>query len=322
MEVLASPARLLGAVVVVSGALAAVFTNDIICLAVAPVLIQTCRRRGLDAVPFLLALACATNIGSAATLIGNPQNILIGQVLHLDFVAYLRIAAVPAIVGLALTWGVIARQYRGRWLAGGTGADDGEPPLPAWDRWQAVKGVTVTAALLVAFLVTNAPRVTLALAAAGLLLCSRRLHSRQMLGLVDWQVLVLFCGLFVVNHGLQMSGVPERLVAQLAARGVDPAAPAWLGAVSVVLSNAVSNVPAVMLLLPVAGGKPLAGPILALTSTLAGNLLIVGSIANIIVVDAAARDGIPIDWRTHARTGGVVTLVSLAVTGAWLCLWR
>jgi len=315
-----SAGQLLAAVVLVSGALSAVFTNDIVCLAVAPVLIQACRRRDLDPVPFLLALACAANIGSAATLIGNPQNILIGQVLHLDFAAYLGFAAMPSLLGLALTWGVIATQYRGRWKSADAGAVEADLTLPAWDRWQAAKGLAVTAALLVAFLGSAAPRDTLALAAAGLLLCSRRLHSRQMLGLVDWQILVLFCGLFVVNHGLQASGVPERLVAHLAALGIDPAAPAWLGAMTVVLSNAVSNVPAVMLLLPMVGDGSTAGPLLALCSTLAGNLLIVGSIANVIVVDTAARAGIPIDWRRHARTGGTVTVLSLAVTAAWLWL--
>jgi Na+/H+ antiporter NhaD/arsenite permease-like protein len=159
-----------------------------------------------------------------------------------------------------------------------------------------------------------------ALTAAGLLLLSRKLHSRKMLGLVDWELLVLFIGLFVVNHALQETGLVARLVGDLAVAGVDVQQPATLFGVTFVLSNLVSNVPAVMLLLPVAT-HPLSGPMLALVSTLAGNLLIVGSIANIIVVDAAARHGVRIDWRRHAAIGVPVTVVTLAITAAYLA-WR
>jgi Na+/H+ antiporter NhaD/arsenite permease-like protein len=136
---------------------------------------------------------------------------------------------------------------------------------------------------------------------------------------VDWQLLVLFMGLFVVNQALQETGVPAHAVAALAAAGVDLHALAPLFAASFVLSNLVSNVPAVMLLLP-AATHPLGGTVLALSSTLAGNLFIVGSIANIIVVQAAERRGIHIDWRRHARVGVPVTLGTLAVAavGLWL----
>jgi Na+/H+ antiporter NhaD/arsenite permease-like protein len=141
-----------------------------------------------------------------------------------------------------------------------------------------------------------------------------------MLGLVDWELLVLFTGLFVVNHAFQRTGLTAAVVHDLARSGVELERPAPLFAATVVLSNLVSNVPAVMLLLPVAT-HPLAGPLLALASTLAGNLFIVGSIANIIVVDAAARRGTPIGWRAHARVGVPVTLATLAIAAAYLS-WR
>jgi hypothetical protein len=143
----------------------------------------------------------------------------------------------------------------------------------------------VAALLFGAFLFVPWPRDLMALAGAGILMTSRRMHSRRMLGLVDWQLLVLFMGLFVVNHALQGTGVPAHAVAALAAAGVDLHEPAPLFAASFVLSNLVSNVPAVMLLLP-AATHPLGGTVLALSSTLAGNLFIVGSIANIIVADS------------------------------------
>ena len=159
----------------------------------------------------------------------------------------------------------------------------------------------------------------MALIGAGILLMSRQLRSRNMLGLVDWELLVLFMSLFVVNHAFQRTGITADLIARLSAGGVQLDHPAPLFFSTFLLSNLVSNVPAVMLLLPVVH-QAIAGVMLALVSTLAGNLLIVGSIANIIVVDAAARRGIEIDWKRHARVGVPVTLASLLVAGAYLAL--
>ncbi|HET9317590.1 MAG TPA: SLC13 family permease, partial [Vicinamibacteria bacterium] len=146
-----------------------------------------------------------------------------------------------------------------------------------------------------------------------------RACSRRGLDPVPYLLLVLFVGLFVVNRAFESTGLPATVVADLAAKGMDVSQPLPLFFATFFLSNTVSNVPAVMLLLPVAH-HPLAGPLLALVSTLAGNLLIVGSIANIIVVDAAGRLGIPIDWRAHARVGVPVALVTLAITAGWLAL--
>jgi len=313
-----APAHLLALIVAAVGALSAVFSNDVVCLAVAPVLIDTCARRRLDAVPFLLALACAANVGSAATLIGNPQNMLIGQTLRLSFTRYLAQAALPTAAGLVAVWALVALQSRGRWSAPSDGPTAAPEPVAAFDRWQTAKGLGVAAALLVVFLATDWPRELAALAGAGVLLTSRKLHSRTTLGLVDWQLLVLFIGLFVVNGAFATTGLPAQWLAAAKAHGVDLQHPASLFAATALLSNAVSNVPAVMLLLPLAP-QPGNGPLLALASTLAGNLFIAGSIANIIVVDAAARRGVEIDWLRHARTGVPVTLVTLAL--AALALW-
>src|SRR5262249_4009384 len=148
------------------------------------------------------------------------------------------------------------------------------------DRWQSAKGLAVSGALLVIFLLTNWPRDVAALAGAGILLTSRRLHSRKMLGLVDWELLVLFVCLFVANHAFEGTGLPGAIVRDAAQAGVHLERPLPLFAATFVLSNVVSNVPAVMLLLHVTK-EASAGPLLALVSTLAGNLFIVGSIANI-----------------------------------------
>jgi Na+/H+ antiporter NhaD/arsenite permease-like protein len=313
------PAALLAATMLATAALSAVFSNDVVCLAVAPVLAEACLRRGIDPVPYLLGLACAANIGSAATLIGNPQNMLIGQVLGLPFAAYTLEALVPVLISLAAAWGIIARRL-GKGFHPETALQERrEGAYATFDPWQTAKGLAVAGALVLVFLFTDWPREVAALTGAGVLLMSRRLHSNKMLGLVDWELLVLFIGLFVVNHAFERTGLAAEAMRALADAGMPLAAPAPLFGATFVLSNVVSNVPAVMLLLP-AATEPFSGPMLALVSTLAGNLLIVGSIANIIVVDAARRRGIEIDWRRHAAAGIPVTLASLAIAGAWFAL--
>ena len=316
-----SRAGLLAALIVVAGALSAVFSNDVVCLAMTPVVARLCLRRGLNPVPFLVGLACAANIGSAATLIGNPQNMLIGSVMKLHFGDYVRLALPPVAISLLLLW---------LWLAYGPAARAGtiepvtQPPVeddpePAFDALQTAKGLTVAACLMVVFLFTDWPRDVAALVGAAVLLLSRRLHSAHVMGFVDWPLLLMFIGLFVVNHAFETTGLAAQAVAWLGAQGVPVGAPGPLLVLGVALSNLVSNVPAVMLLLPHLRGQE-AGATLALVSTFAGNLLLVGSIANLIVVDLARRAGVAIGWRKHAATGVPVTLMSLVVVWVWLRL--
>ena len=311
-----APPLLLAGLVLVAGVLSAVLVNDIVCLAMVPIVVEGCSARRLDPRPFLLGLAAAANIGSAATLIGNPQNILIGQVLGLSFAGYLGVAAVPALLGLGVVWAVIAAQHAGRW----------ERPAPAvpvvvppFDPVQSAKGLVLLAALIACFLAGIGARDVLALGAAAVLLVSRRTASRALLAGVDGQLLVLFIALFVVNHAVAVSGALAAIGAALTGGAFDLRQPVMLLTVTVALSNLISNVPAVMLLLPLTDG-PAAGPILALGSTLAGNLLLVGSIANLIVVEQAARLGVSIGWREHARVGVPVTVASIAIAAAWLWL--
>lgn len=313
-----SPRVLLALLIILVGALSALLANDIVCLAVTPVLVESCIRRKLDPKPFLLALACAANVGSAATLIGNPQNMLIGQVLHLSFSGYLLDALIPSALGLAVTWTVIALITGDHWRL-----EELLPvsvKTPPFSSWQTGKGLAILGIVVVFFLVAPWPREMVALAAAGILLLSRRMRSREILGLIDWQFLILFMALFVVNYAMQASGDLDQLKELTASAGVDLKNPFWLFGICAVLSNLVSNVPAVMLLLP-SSNHPLAGTILALSSTLAGNLLVVGSIANIIVLDGASRLGVRISWREHARVGVPVTLLTLALAAGWLW-WR
>ena len=196
-----APPMLLAATMAAVAALSAVFSNDVVCLAVAPVLADACARRRLDPVPYLIGLACAANIGSAATLIGNPQNMLIGQVLAMHFAAYLREAFPPVLLGLAAAWGIIAWRMPRTTLQSNLPLQERrEGDYAALDPWQTAKGLAVAGALLAVFLLTDWPREVAALVGAGILMTSRRLHSHKMLGLVDWELLILFIGLFVVNH--------------------------------------------------------------------------------------------------------------------------
>jgi len=315
------PGMLLPALILTCGLLSAFFVNDIVCLVMVPFVLVLTQKLHLPPLAFLLAVATSSNIGSVATITGNPQNMLIGATLQLSFAGYLHEAAPPVLVGLVATWGLILWQSGGR-LTSARGlamASSETREVADLNRWQTAKGLTVTSAIVLCFVFTSLPREVVALTGAGVLLMSRKLHSRNMLGLVDWELLVLFMGLFVVNHALQKTGLPARVMGDLASAGVPLQHPGPLFAATFVLSNIVSNVPAVMLLLPSAQHS-LAGPTLALVSTLSGNLLVIGSIANIIVVDAAARRGVPISWRSHARVGVPVTLVTLAITAGYLAL--
>ncbi len=311
-----SDAALLAALIAVAAVLSAVFSNDVVCLAMTPIVARLCLRRGANPLPFLIGLACAANIGSAATLIGNPQNMLIGSVLRLDFAGYARAALVPVLVSLVLLWG---------WLV--CVPHERLEPLPPRDRrsedppldvWQTTKGLVVAGALMGLFLFRDGPHEVMALVGAALLLLSRRLASAEFMKLVDWPLLILFMGLFVVNHAFEQTGLAAAAVAWLAGHGVHLTSPGPLMVVGVVLSNLVSNVPAVMLLLPHLSDDPGAGVLLALVTTFAGNLLLVGSIANLIVADLARAQGIVIDWKRHATVGVPVTLLSLGVIWIWL----
>ncbi len=309
-------AALLAALIAVAALLSAVFSNDVVCLAMTPIVARLCLRRGTNPLPFLLGLACAANIGSAATLIGNPQNMLIGSVLRLDFADYASAAFAPVLVSLVLLWGWLVCVPHG-----------GIDPLPAIDRrsddppfnlWQTTKGLLVAGTLMGLFLFHDGPHEVWALVGAALLLLSRRLASAEFMKLVDWPLLILFMGLFVVNHAFEQTGLSAQAVAWMAERGVRLTDPGPMLVVGVGLSNLVSNVPAVMLLLPHLQGQPQAGVLLALVTTFAGNLLLVGSIANLIVADLARQQGVLIDWKRHALVGVPVTLLSLGVIWIWL----
>lgn len=311
-----SPARLLAVIVLVAGGLSAVLANDVVVFAMTPMLCLGLQARKLDPRPYLIALAGAANAGSAATLIGNPQNILIGQIGHLDFWRFLAVCGGPALAAMAIVYGTVWIVWRGRF---GMPQEGGEQVAPvALDRWQLGKAVAATLVLLVLF-TRDIPQEHAVLLVAGVMMISRRMASRDMLGMVDWHLLVLFAALFAINHALGLTGIPAALVGDLQAAGWLPDRLAVMLPLALAGSNSIGNVPAVILLLA-AWPSPPEGALygLALLSTLAGNLLLPGSLANIIVAERAAAAGVRLGFIEHARCGVPMALLSMALAAVWL----
>jgi Na+/H+ antiporter NhaD/arsenite permease-like protein len=312
----ADPRRLLLGTILVTALLSAVLTNDVICFALTPLLLEALLAAKRPPLPYLLAIACASNIGSALTPIGNPQNILIAQSFHLRFLPFLLACGVPAVLSLAVLYWLTSRKLE---PAGSSPLLPAAPPDEI-DRWQATKAILLTVAVIALFL-TPVPAPLTALGLAGFVLTSRRMHTRDVLGLVDWQLLALFVGLFIVVRGFELSGWTTAAQQALSARGADLTHPPVLVPGVAVLGNLVGNVPAVMLMLPFVGRRPATGYALALASTFAGNAVLVGSIANLIVAEQAERLGVRITFRDHLRLGLPVTLISLAFAVAAMALW-
>jgi Na+/H+ antiporter NhaD/arsenite permease-like protein len=252
-------------------------------------------------------------------VIGNPQNILIGQLGGLDFWTFLGACGPPAAFGLVTVFAVVGLVWRRHLGAAADRRVDIE--VPPVDRLGIGKAALATIALLAMF-TTPLPHVTGVLIVAAVLLVSRRLATREILGLVDWHLLVLFAGLFVVTAAFAEAGLAAGTLTALTAAGVDPHALPALASLTLLGSNTIGNVPTVVLLLAVLKDLPAESLYaLAALSTLAGNLLIVGSLANIITVERARQCGVVLGFGEHARCGIPITVLSFAAAVAWFA-WR
>ncbi|HZP22378.1 MAG TPA: anion transporter [Terriglobales bacterium] len=311
------PARLLPGVIFASGILSAFLVNDIVCLAMAPLVIGLSRRMRRRPLPYLLALATASNIGSTATITGNPQNILIGSISGISYRDFLAHLGPVALIGLFLDWAVL------HWIhlrnGSGTLAEAADEPSvaspaptmhPGWP-------VAVSVGVLIGFLAGFPPALVAAIGGA-LLLVQRRRSPKVIYGDVDWSLLVLFLGLFLVIGGAEQAGITTYLLA--AAERLNLHNGGIFAVVLTVLSNLVSNVPAVMLLkglVPQFRDPHRAWLMMAMVSTLAGNLTITGSVANMIVVEKARREA-HIGFLEYMKIGVPVTVLTLGVGLLWL----
>lgn len=304
-----SPFGLVIALTFASGILSALFLNDTIALIFTPLTLSLTQALELNPIPFLLALAGATNLGSVATLSGNPQNILIGSNSSISYLAFAQALVPVALLGLLVQLGLLwwlypeVRSFK---------PSLGYPRL----RYRILKPVLfksllVTGGLLVAFLL-GAPLTESALVAAGLLLITRRIKPERILQAVDWDLLLMFSGLFILTQSIEklelLRPFTEMVNSSIGLLGV-----------TVLLSNLISNVPAVLLLQPlIPHDDTQAWLLLAAGSTLAGNLTLLGSVANLIVAEAVAKQRLRLGFWEHFRFGFPLTVLTLAIAYYWL----
>lgn len=311
------PQRFLFLLMLTSAFLSALLANDIVCLAFTPVICVSIIDASMNPMPFLIGLACASNIGSASTIIGNPQNMLIGQIGSLDFGRFTLWCFPPSVLSFAACYLIIIIVYRGRWTKEPVGKLMGWQEWPPYDAHQSQKGIVLTI-LLVVLLFTSIPREVTAIAIAGILLCSRRIRTRSILGLVDWHLITLFCALFIIIAGIAKHHIPERMVSLLFSIGIDMDRSYALSLITVVLSTLVSNVPAVILILKNINLTITENLyVLALVSTYAGNLITIGSIANLITIEQAKEYNVHIGFKEHARVGFPVTVITIIIALIW-----
>jgi Na+/H+ antiporter NhaD/arsenite permease-like protein len=316
------PYLLLAATMGLSGLLSAFLVNDVVCVALTPLVLHLARRLGLDPIPHLIGVAIASNIGSTATLTGNPQNMMIGNLSKISYLHFAAKLAPIAVLGMALGYAVVAIVSRGRLATryGATKVAETKQPSRAPHRRLLAKSLAVTIGVVVLFF-AGAPMEVTALGAAAVLLLSR-VNPKRIFGQVDWGLLVMFAGLFVVVHAFKTHVVAVWGLDRL--DGLREGGVLRLSVVAAVLSNLVSNVPAVLLFQPIVvamepAAQESAWLTLAMSSTLAGNLTVLGSVANLIVVESAMREGVTVSFVDYLKAGVPVTVLTLAVGIVWLC---
>jgi len=310
--------QLLAAVVFTSGILSAFLVNDIVCLMMTPFIIRVTRRLALEPLPYLLALATASNIGSVATITGNPQNMLIGSVSQIGYLDFFIHLGPVALLGLLLDWALLHWIYLRHSSPGAVPASVGGR-LPT--HRPTMKPVVVLVIVLGGFLI-GVPAALMAALGAAALLITRTTEPRLVYDEVDWGLLVFFVGLFIIVGGAERAGLTEKLLQPFVAWNLHHV---WsFSALTALLSNIVSNVPAVVLLKSLVPGFPdprIGWLTLAMSSTLAGNLTITGSVANIIVVERASPE-VHVGFREYFRLGLPLTVLTLAWGILWLSLMR
>lgn len=327
LTIAGSPKAFLALVILLSGSLSALFLNDTICLMMTPLVVEMARRKGLDGKPYLIALAASANAGSCATPIGNPQNMLIASQSGLSFLDFLIYLAPPSIIAMGLCYLasilVFPAQFSARSgtlhaaeLMASSAAKAGIDSSP--DRRLMIKSL-LSAALLLALLLAGFRTSVAALVAASVLLVSRRIQPERVFAQVDYGLLVFFSGLFILTASVAKAPLFQRGLSVLLPY---LSKPGLIFSSSVTLiSNLVSNVPAVMLLSPIASASENvrgAWLSLAMASTFAGNLTLLGSVANLIVAGLGEKSGIRIGFFDYLKVGLPVTIASVVAGSIWL----
>ena len=315
------PYSLLAVTIGLSGILSAFLVNDVVCVALTPLVLHLTERLKKPPIPYLVGLATASNIGSVATITGNPQNIIIGSLSHISYLRFASRLAPVAMVGLLINFLVVALVYRKTLAASAVPTGESIAERPRVHRGLLIKSVAV-ALITVALFFAGQPIAVVALGAAGVLMLDR-VRPEKVYRSVDWALLAMFCGLFVVVHAFEVHVVRTWGLDHWSALLRSPVV--LVSALSVALSNLVSNVPAVLLFKPlmeVMPRKETAWLALAMSSTLAGNLTVLGSVANLIVVESARRRGTDLSFGEYLKVGVPLTILTTVFGVAWLSLIR
>jgi Na+/H+ antiporter NhaD/arsenite permease-like protein len=310
------PLLLLTAVALVAGVFSAFLVNDAICLVLAPLVVDLTLAARREPVPYLLAVAMASNIGSTATITGNPQNILIGSFSRIPYVQFAGALAPIAVVGLAVAVGIIVLMHRSEFAGGGAVATPDRHPRV---NKPLVRRAVAAVGILIALFFAGVAPAGAAIVIGALLLLTRRVRSGRIYAEIDWSLLLMFAGLFIIVAGAEQRLLTHRVIAEVAALHLGRAP--MLSAVTAVLSNLVSNVPAVLVLRPFVEAlhdRDHAWLVVAMASTLAGNFTLLGSIANLIVAEKAGQRGIAVGFWTYFRVGAPVTIITLVLGTLWL----
>jgi Na+/H+ antiporter NhaD/arsenite permease-like protein len=310
------PLTLLIAVVLVCGAFSAVLVNDTVCLVMTPLVLDVVLRLKRNPMPYLLAIAMGSNIGSVATITGNPQNMIVGSLSQVPYGTFTATLAPVAAAGLVLTLLLIATIYRGEFFTGERFDGDAKPPR--YHGKLVVKTILVVVVMIALFFLGQ-PVAKVAIVGGAFLLLTRRVNPGKIYREIDWPLLVMFAGLFIVVAGFEKTVVTPDVTAAIGRLHLDNATA--LAAVTAVLSNLVSNVPAVLVLkpfVPALQDPQHAWLTIAMASTLAGNFTLVGSVANLIVAYRAANRGIAIGFWTYFKVGAPLTLATLVLGLLWL----
>jgi len=323
-----TPPILLAVLIAVGGLLSALLTNDVVIVAMTPLLVSITLSRGLNPIPFLLGFCFAANNGASGSLTGSPQNMIAAQGLDLSFTGILYSSALPAVLSLFVTWGVLVWLYRNRWTLAtpvepAAGVPSGQQTAVKLDVWETVKAGIITLIVMLFFIFSSVPKELIALTAAGFLLLNRSISSNDMLKGVDGNLLLLIMGLFVVNAAFANTGLPHEMLAALKEYGIDLNKPLTLFWVTGALSNIFGNNPAVMILVPFLephNNANALGAALVLGSGFSSNMFVFGSLAGIIVVEQAKRCNVKISFMEFTLSGGITAVICMLMASAWIVL--
>ena len=314
LQKISSKKALLFTIILISGILSAFAINDIVCLLFTPVVLFICNKGNCPPIPHLLGLAMASNVGSALTFLGNPQNILIGSLSQITFFDYLKVASPISIFGLLLIYLFLSYKYKNDLVGNLEKAELTE----VYFHHYLITKTLCTLILVIAFYMAGFDIVLLASLGAAFLLITRRVKPNKIYTSIDFNLLIIFIGLFVIVGGIESSGLLARLNYYLPREQMLDLN--FFALVSIVLSNIVSNVPAVLLLQYYISPEDanLKWQALALLTTFAGNLTIFGSIANLIVVEIAKKNNVHITAREYFRIGFPLTVILSVLCLIWL----